>query len=65
MHEIKLRSRLAYLAADIDLGYGRPTTAQGDVFAELDAKATAGERALEHVATEAERLTIPGGRNPR
>ena len=46
IHEIKLRSRLAYLAADIDLAYARPTTAQQDVFSELDAKATSGEQAL-------------------
>jgi photosystem II stability/assembly factor-like uncharacterized protein len=56
MHEIKLRSRLAFLAADIDLAYSRPTTAQDDVFADLDAKATAGERALEQAVTAAKRL---------
>jgi photosystem II stability/assembly factor-like uncharacterized protein len=57
IHEIKLRSRLAYLAADIDLAYDRPTTAQHDVFAELDAKATAGERALDQAVSVAKRLT--------
>ncbi|HEY7981594.1 MAG TPA: hypothetical protein VID19_08905 [Candidatus Eremiobacteraceae bacterium] len=56
IHEIKLRSRLAYLAADIDLSYGRPTTAQDDVFADLEAKATAGERALEQVVAAAKQL---------
>jgi hypothetical protein len=56
IHEIKLRDRLAYLAADIDFSYGRPTTAQHEVFAELDAKATAGESALAQALTAAKRL---------
>jgi photosystem II stability/assembly factor-like uncharacterized protein len=36
LHETKLRDHLAYLAADIDLSYDRPTAAQEAVFRELD-----------------------------
>ncbi len=35
LHETRLRSHLAYLAADIDLAYGAPTAAQRAVFAQL------------------------------
>ena len=56
IHEVKLRSRLAYLAADIDLAYVRPTAAANDVFAELDAKAIAGESALAQAVASAKRL---------
>jgi len=46
LHETKLRSHLAYLAADIDLAYLRPTTAQYAVFEDLDHQATVGEASL-------------------
>jgi hypothetical protein len=36
LYETKLRDHLAYLAADIDLSYDRPTAAQEAVFRELD-----------------------------
>ncbi len=46
LHETKLRSHLAYLAADIDLAYDRPTPAQYAVFQELQREAAAAERVL-------------------
>ncbi len=46
LHETKLRSHLAYLAADIDLAYAAPTEAQAAVFEELRREAKAGEQAL-------------------
>ncbi len=46
LHETKLRSHLAYLAADIDLAYGAPTAAQRAVFEELAREAAAGETRL-------------------
>jgi photosystem II stability/assembly factor-like uncharacterized protein len=47
LHEAKLRSYLAYLAADIDLAYDQPTAAQYAVFKQLDAAAQAGEQKLQ------------------
>ena len=44
--ETRLRSHLAYLAADIDLAYMQPTPAQYAVFEHLDAQARAGEQTL-------------------
>jgi hypothetical protein len=44
LHETKLRSHLAYLAADIDLAYAAPTEAQAAVFEELRREARAGEQ---------------------
>jgi hypothetical protein len=46
LYETKLRDRLAYLAADVDMAYERPTAAQYAVFDELDAKAVAAEAKL-------------------
>jgi len=46
LHETKLRSHLAYLAADIDLSYDRPTQAEYAVFDHLDRQAQAGEQKL-------------------
>jgi photosystem II stability/assembly factor-like uncharacterized protein len=46
LHETKLRDHLAYLAADIDLAYDRPTPAQYAVFEDLQRQAQAAERAL-------------------
>ncbi|MGC8536500.1 MAG: WD40/YVTN/BNR-like repeat-containing protein [Rhizomicrobium sp.] len=56
LHETKLRSHLAYLAADIGLNYGQPTQAQYAVFKDLDRKAVAGERALEAAITKSKRV---------
>jgi photosystem II stability/assembly factor-like uncharacterized protein len=57
LHEAKLRSRLAYLAADIDLAYDRPTAAEEAVFTELDSQASAGELALQSAMAEAKALS--------
>ena len=46
LHETKLRSHLAYLAADIDLAYAAPTPAQFSVFEALDQQARSGEERL-------------------
>ncbi len=46
-HETKLRSHLAYLAADIDLSYTRPTPAQYGVYALLHREVVTGVRRLE------------------
>ncbi|HVC01869.1 MAG TPA: hypothetical protein VND80_06675 [Steroidobacteraceae bacterium] len=46
LHETKLRSHLAYLAAGIELAYAQPTAAQYAVFDSLDREAKAGERRL-------------------
>jgi photosystem II stability/assembly factor-like uncharacterized protein len=46
LHETKLRSHLAYLAAEIDLAYAEPTAAQAAVFDVLDRQAKAGEERL-------------------
>jgi hypothetical protein len=46
LHETKLRDRLAYLAADIDMAYDRPTAAQDAVFDELQGLAAAAQAKL-------------------
>ncbi|MDE2261190.1 MAG: exo-alpha-sialidase [Gammaproteobacteria bacterium] len=46
LHESKLRSHLAYLAANIDLAYERPTAAERQVFHDLDQEAQSGEQRL-------------------
>ena len=56
LHETKLRSHLAYLAADIDLAYEQPTPAQTAVFDQLDRDARAGEQALQAAITAGDRL---------
>ncbi len=56
LHETKLRSHLAYLAADIDLAYLRPTAAQYAVFEDLDHQATAGEASLNAAIARANSL---------
>jgi photosystem II stability/assembly factor-like uncharacterized protein len=47
LHETKLRSYLAYLAADINLAYKKPTPAQYAVFEHLDQQATSAEQKLD------------------
>lgn len=56
LHETKLRSYLAYLAADIDLAYARPTAAQHAVFEQLDQEAKAGEQKLDAAIEAANKL---------
>ncbi len=46
LNEAKLHDRLAFLAADIEMAYDRPTAAQSAVFDELSAQATAAEAKL-------------------
>ncbi len=46
LHETKLRSHLAYLQADVELAYVKPTAAQVAVFEALAANAEQGEKAL-------------------
>jgi hypothetical protein len=46
LRETKLRSHLAYLAADLDLSYTAPTPAMYAVFDELSREASAGEQKL-------------------
>src|SRR5205085_5822750 len=60
LFETKLRDHLAYLAADIDLSYGRPTASQEAVFRELDKRANEGAQKLEADLAEAGKV-IPGG----
>ena len=42
LYQTRLRSHLAYLAADVDLAYDKPTAAQYAVYDELQAQAQAG-----------------------
>ena len=56
VHETKLRSHLAYLAADIDLAYVRPTAAQYAVFRYLDREAARGEQQLEFAMARGRKL---------
>jgi hypothetical protein len=61
LFETKLRDHLAYLAADIDLSYTRPTAAHYAVFRELDRQAKDAEKKLEAEAAEADKLAGGGG----
>jgi photosystem II stability/assembly factor-like uncharacterized protein len=55
LYETKLRDHLAYLAADIDLSYDRPTLSQEAVFRELHHLAAEGEQKLETDLAEADK----------
>ncbi len=61
LHETKLRDHLAYLAADIDLAYTRPTSAQYDVFRVLDGQAKASEQRLSTAIADAGKLVPSTG----
>lgn len=65
LFETKLRDHLAYLAADIDLAYARPTAAQYAVFQVLDKQAKTAEQKLQSVVAEADKYlgisARPGG----
>ena len=61
LFETKLRDHLAYLAADIDLSYTRPTAAHYAVFRQLDQQAKDAEKKLEAEAAEADKLAGAGG----
>ncbi len=56
LHEARLHGFLAYLAADVEVAYARPTPAQYEVFRELDSQTKAAEKKLESVLAEAEKL---------
>ncbi len=56
LYETRLRSHLAYLAADVELAFTRPSPAQFAVFRSLAAKAAAGERALAAAQAQARPL---------
>ncbi len=63
LYGTKLRDHLAYLAADMDLSYGRPTAAQEAVFKQLDQEAKQARQKLEGEITQAEELA-PQATNP-
>jgi hypothetical protein len=56
LHETKLRDWLAYIAADIDLGYVKPTTAQYAVVDYLEGQAKAAEQKLQAAIAQAKGL---------
>jgi hypothetical protein len=60
LHETKLRDHLAYLAADIDLSYDRPTAAQEAVFRELDQKTKESTERLEADVAKADESAAAG-----
>ena len=55
LHESKLRDHLAFLAADVELAYERPTPAQYAVFDELEGQAKAEETKLDDAIAQAQR----------
>jgi hypothetical protein len=55
LFETKLRDHLAYLAADIDLSYERPTPAHYAVFRELDQQTKQAVEKLKADVTQAEK----------
>jgi photosystem II stability/assembly factor-like uncharacterized protein len=62
LYETKLRDHLAYLAADIDLSYDRPTASHYAVFRELDSRAKESEQKLEADVAEADRVAGQRGK---
>jgi photosystem II stability/assembly factor-like uncharacterized protein len=56
LYETRLRSHLAYLAADIDLSYLEPTQAEYRVYQDLDRKAHSGERELEAAVAQGQQV---------
>jgi photosystem II stability/assembly factor-like uncharacterized protein len=57
LHETKLRDHLAYLQADIDLSYDRPTAEQEAVFRELYQQVKQHKQKLEADIVKADRIT--------
>jgi len=53
VHEMKLHAWLAYLAADVEFAWARPTAAQYAVFHDLDTQTKAAEQRLESLTTQA------------
>ena len=62
LYETKLRDHLAYLAADIDLSYNRPTAPQEAVFRELDQQVKESKQKLEADIAQADAVANPGRR---
>jgi hypothetical protein len=60
LYGTRLHDHLAYLSADIDLAYARPTAAQYAVFQQLDQQAKQGEQKLEADIAQANKLAGPG-----
>jgi hypothetical protein len=58
LFETKLHDHLAYLAADIDLADGRPSSSQEAVFRELDQQARQGAQKIVADAAEASRISV-------
>ncbi len=56
LHETKLHSHIAYLAASVELGYVRPTQAQEQVFEMLDQQAKRSEQKLDADIAAANKL---------
>jgi photosystem II stability/assembly factor-like uncharacterized protein len=56
LHTVRVRSKLAYLGADIGLAYRDPTPAQHAVFESLAKEAKAGEQKLEEEISAANKL---------
>jgi photosystem II stability/assembly factor-like uncharacterized protein len=56
IYPTKLRSHLAYLAADVDLAYKRPMAAEYAVFDQLSQEAQAGEQKLDDAIAAANKL---------
>lgn len=56
MQEAKLHAYLAYLAADVEVAYERPTKAQYAVFQSLDQQTKADEKELEAAVAEADQV---------
>jgi photosystem II stability/assembly factor-like uncharacterized protein len=54
MQEAKLHAHLAYLTADVEVAYARPTAAQYEVFHYLDLQTRGTEQKLEAVTAKAE-----------
>jgi hypothetical protein len=56
LHQAKLHAYLAYLAADVEVAYARPTAAQHSVFQDLDSQAKSAEQKLESLTADAEKV---------
>ena len=56
LHETKLHSYLAYLAADVDLAYAKPTAAQYAVFDHLNQQAKEAEQKLDGLIAAGNKL---------
>jgi hypothetical protein len=60
LYETKLRDHFAYLAADIDLSYNRPTPSQEAVFSELDQQVKESKQKLEADVAQADEVAGSG-----